>query len=264
MLNILLFLNFNIAQTCKIQTDKGTFDLSKISGLSYHVVDTITSYVSYDFSFCSNIANISDCRSSPGSVSGVQHANIYGQCYKLGTWDQSYVSSGIASTDNGFQITFENGDSELCIDKNHQSMNRILVYDFECSGDDVGTLTLAEPANCEYEVTVPTKYACPGGVPSKAAGLSGGSIFLIILVVLIPVYCIAGIAYNRKQAGKEGFKNCIPHGTLWCNRLPYWTKTGCFVSWKFFVSTFRLCQKKFCGKDIRENEDGDGDYEEVE
>jgi len=260
LLNLIVSLHLTVAQTCSIATGKGTFDLSAISGKSYHVVDSVSQYVSFDFSFCSNVANTSGCRNPPGSVSAVQHANIYGTCYTLGKWDQSYVTSGIATTDDGFTITFQNGDNELCIDKNGQPMDRIIIYDFECSSANVGTLKLAEPSNCAYEVTVPTKYACAGG----ALGLSGGSIFLIILVVLIPVYCTAGIVYNRTQRGRQGFKDSIPQGGLWCERLPYWTKTGCLVSWAFTLSTFRFCQKKLCRKNIRENDDGEGEYEEVE
>jgi len=143
-----------IVHTCRIQTDNGTFDLSKISGRSYHVENPVSPDFSYDFSFCSNVANTSKCSSSQGLISAVQH--FHKLCYKLGTWDQSYVPGGIKRTFTGFQIKFQNGDHDLC------NMNRSVIYNFECSHAEVGALTVSEPYDCEYEVTIPTMYACAG------------------------------------------------------------------------------------------------------
>jgi len=248
-----------LTQTCKIKTDKGSYNLSPISGKSYHVVDPVSKFVSYDFSFCSNVANISGCPNSVGSVSALQHTSVYGQCYSLGQWDSSYLSEddGLVSTTNGFQIKFKNGDSSLCPEK------RTLIYDFQCEGGvSVGTLSLSVPANCEYEVTVPTKYVCS----SVAGGLSGGTIFLIVLLSVIILYCIIGIGYNQRKGGTRGFKESVPQSELWCEKCPFWTKTGCLVSWTFTCSTLRLCMRKLCKKGSRGNDDVDdnGPYEEVE
>jgi len=159
LLGTLLSLHYTIAQTCRIETDSGTFDLSKISGRSYHVDDPVSPQYSYEFSFCSNVVDTTKCASSKGLISAVQYRNIIpiAECFKLGTWDQSYVPGGIKTTFTGFEIKFQNGDSDdFCM------MNRSVIYNFECSSAEVGALTVSEPNICEYEVTVPTRYACAG------------------------------------------------------------------------------------------------------
>jgi len=168
MINLLLFLYLTNAQTCRIQTENGTVDLSKISGRTWNV-----GYISidWDFSFCSTFSTLGYCLQKTAFVSGVEHDRDLTKCTVLGTWDQSYVSNGIVTTANGFQLTFKNGDTKICRDKNLLRKQKItLVYDFVCisGGRDIGTMELAQPSNCVYRLTVPTKYACPEPDPTMA------------------------------------------------------------------------------------------------
>jgi len=76
---------------------------------------------------------------------------------------------------------------------------------------------------CTYTVMYPTKLVC-----SKSSKLSGGSIFLIILAVVIPVYIIAGCVWNWKKNGLRGWEACPNRGfwkALWVN-----AKAGCAVT----------------------------------
>jgi len=59
-------------------------------------------------------------------------------------------------------------------------------------------------------------------------GLSGGSIFLIILVVLLFVYCAGGITYNIKVKGASGAES-VPNIAFW-QKLPGLVKDGCLFT----------------------------------
>lgn len=88
------------------------------------------------------------------------------------------------------------------------------------------------------------------GPPSKnvSSGLSGGWIFIIILIVLTFVYCVGGMAYNYKynlqNADVEGeetstgghyiqlAKELVPNKDVW-SQVSTYTMTGCRVSWNY-------------------------------
>jgi len=60
-----------------------------------------------------------------------------------------------------------------------------------------------------------------------SGGLSDGSIFLIILGVLIPLYCVLGCVYNVKKNGKTVGMDAVPQREVWCVAVPALVKEGC-------------------------------------
>ena len=110
-------------------------------------------------------------------------------------------------------------------------------------------------ASCTYEYLLQSKWACPGQVyvePDSSNALSGGSIFLIILVSLLFAYFVVGwfiCAYmNRKDRGYGDVIGNIPHVTFW-SKLPSLVFAGCCFTKDFVVS--------FVSKDGDKNEVGD-------
>ncbi|XP_065190585.1 uncharacterized protein LOC135821512 [Sycon ciliatum] len=94
-----------------------------------------------------------------------------------------------------------------------------------------------------------SKWGCPGyKEPSTSSGLYGGSVMLIILFVLVPVYLAAGVAYGVAQH-KTGVE-LIPNFSFWSS-LPDLIKGG--FTW---VTT---CGKKGGGGDAKSR----GDYEKL-
>lgn len=90
--------------------------------------------------------------------------------------------------------------------------------------------------NCVWNFTFDTKYACVKVVDISSDGrsdgsfndLSGGSIFIIILVVCLITYLILGCAFNSFYHGRVGM-DAVPNKTMWIMVAKY-TKAGCIVT----------------------------------
>jgi hypothetical protein len=238
-LPILLFLGkVANANSCKFKTNRGTFDLSPLAGKSFSVPAYGNNF--YYFSICGNTADVSNCGGSISDVCAVQYqaGTATPTCYDLGTWDNSYK---LTSSTDGFSLEFHNGSDKLC------NFARSIKFIFKCSeGTPSGTLIPEEPADCIYEVTVPTMYVCDEYAIHVTDELSSGSIFLIVLLVLITVYCIGGFGYNSYKGSARGIQ-AAPQASFWCTQLPFWVKTGCMVSWAFTVRVFNNIRAKVTG-----------------
>ncbi|XP_072029104.1 cation-dependent mannose-6-phosphate receptor-like [Amphiura filiformis] len=77
-----------------------------------------------------------------------------------------------------------------------------------------------------YKLQVTSCHACRGGCPAGSGkkGLSFGSILCILFVVLVFVYLIGGIIFNRYARGASG-KEVIPNVSLW-EEFPLLVKDG--------------------------------------
>jgi len=80
----------------------------------------------------------------------------------------------------------------------------------------------------------------PGGGSSSGSGVSGGTIFLILLIVGVFLYVAIGSAFNKFKRGTTGFKETCPHYDHWANFIGY-VKDG-------FLFTKSKCSRK--GDDI--------------
>jgi len=84
---------------------------------------------------------------------------------------------------------------------------------------------------CQYTLTYGTPHACPGdsGGGGSSSGLSGGWIFIIILLVGTFLYVVIGCVYKGKQLGATGMERC-PQVDFW-RELPGLAKEGCRFTW---------------------------------
>lgn len=250
---------------CKIKTERGTYDLTALSGQSYPAPTHATmGGQNFVFSICSNDADSSTCKNTISDSCAVQILNP--RCFNLGKWDDSYEAS---TTSDSLVVKFANGESNECTDSSTgKTFPRSITFTFTCKEDaEVGTITSAGELSkvCTYQITVPTKYVCSEYIlpNASAGGLSGGSIFLIALLVAITVYCLGGFGFNKYRSSAAGL-DAFPQASFWCTQLPFWVKTGCMVSWAFIVNSFLRLKAKITGVNPvnrgQADKDDDGEY----
>jgi len=69
----------------------------------------------------------------------------------------------------------------------------------------------------------------------SAGGMSGGTIFILIVIIGSVVYVLAGCGYNKFAKGTSGMKETCPQGDFWFN---------CPAN---FIEGFRFTKRKICG-----------------
>jgi len=102
---------------------------------------------------------------------------------------------------------------------------REFEIDFQCNpGGGIGQFSfLNENPKLHYNFAWPTQYACPTNVVISG-GLSGGSIILIVLLVLVVAYLVAGILFNKFKRQLNGLE-LIPNFEFWA-AIPLLVKDG--------------------------------------
>ena len=93
-------------------------------------------------------------------------------------------------------------------------------------------------------MTILTKYACDGVnthcdiSDDSSSSISGGWIFIIILICGLFAYCVVGYIVTALTVNKEGgfkdFSNNIPNKSLWINCIPL-VIAGCQYSKEFMM-----------------------------
>jgi len=124
------------------------------------------------------------------------------------------------------KVTYLNGDS--CSNGNVPTKLGIVVFTCDPKagrGYVVGTVTESPP--CVFTMNIVTSHICPGG--GSSSGLSGGWVFIIILIVCIFLYIVAGCVYQRKKKGASGMES-FPNIEFW-RGLPGLVKEGFSFTW---------------------------------
>jgi len=188
----------------------------------------------YEFQYCTNYI----CGSSSSSYADCQQDS--NQAYHgIGDWTQATSQWSFLDPNNPTQglllkLTGGTAGGDGCQTTNK---NRESSVTFQCkAGADGLTMqscTEDSSMHCNYVLTIPSSIACgstapppppPGGSDDKH-GLSGGSIFLIIFFVLIPVYIALGCLYQRKKNGTTSMADSCPNYEFWSS-LPGYIKEG--------------------------------------
>jgi len=132
---------------------------------------------------------------------------------------------------NGVQYTFTNGD--ICWIAGRQQVRTVInVFRCKAGGGTEDTVKVEEDqTTCTFTITLQTAVACPGGSAAKdgGGGISGGWIFIIILISIIPIYIGAGCLFNRTKRGLTGVE-AAPNVEFW-RGLPGLIKDGAKYSW---------------------------------
>jgi hypothetical protein len=139
----------------------------------------------------------------------------------------------------GVVVTFANGDGGCGGTK-----TGVVIYlcDRSHPGRGVVNGTVVESPSCTYTMTINTASVCPGsaggGSPPKG-GISGGWVFIIILLVSIVLYISLGCVYQRKKKGATGTES-LPNIEFW-RSFPGLVKDGLVFTW---TKLRGLCGKK--------------------
>jgi len=109
----------------------------------------------------------------------------------------------------GVLVNFTNGDA--CVLSN-QRYDRIAIMKFYCGTGQPSTFDLLEAPTCTFTSTYYSDAGCPAH--DGSSGISGGSIFLIMVVVVVPLYVVIGCIYKSKAQGTAGIESC-PNIEFW-------------------------------------------------
>jgi len=236
---------------CRWTVDDGsggsvTLDLSGLSGKTLHASDTEDGGHDYAWSVCTNSQS---CDGDTVMVAQRPSSGSDDACYILGRWDASIEPTYDASAQT-FAFKYDNGATDCGFPA------RTWAPTMKCQcGTSASLASVKElPGSCYYEVEIGTKYACTGGCPDDDSldGLSGGWIFIIILVSCIFAYCVGGYVVMALTVNKAGgFKDVggnIPQKSLWV-ALPSLVLAGCMVTKE---ATMNLVNKGKGGGDLDE------------
>ncbi|CAF1099877.1 unnamed protein product [Rotaria sordida] len=87
-------------------------------------------------------------------------------------------------------------------------------------------MNVVEDPKCKFTIIIIAAEACP-----IKEGITGGAIFIIILFVLIIIYLVCGILYNRYKQNQTGLA-VIPNLSFWL-LLGGMFVNGCKFTWNF-------------------------------
>eukprot|EP00484_Ammonia_sp_Unknown_P017113 CAMPEP_0197026742 /NCGR_PEP_ID=MMETSP1384-20130603/6769_1 /TAXON_ID=29189 /ORGANISM="Ammonia sp." /LENGTH=266 /DNA_ID=CAMNT_0042455463 /DNA_START=90 /DNA_END=890 /DNA_ORIENTATION=+ len=218
-----------------------TLDLTCAEGKELTTQDT--SGHSYQFTLCANSAS---CNGEDVMVSQSGEAG----CFILGRWDTDVEPEWSSASGGSFTFKYQNGDTDC------GNPARTWAPTFVCQEGtewEVGTVNEVT-GSCFYTTTIYTKYACDGntecshsggggdsGSDSAETGLSGGWIFIIILLGALFLYFVVGYIVMATTVNKQGgfgdFANNIPNKAIWV-ACPSLVIAGCMVSKEAIMNVF--------------------------
>jgi len=190
----------------------------------------------YDFNVCkaSTLQN-TQCNAVGATICQIDSAGTgYWLGKEPGTW--SYITPGDPT--QGVMVSYEGQVG--C------SQARAAQIKFICGTARVGALMetpMVGNPSCGYVITFPTNLACPGnnnGNVTVTYKLSGGWIFFIIVMVIIPVYIAVGCGWNYYKHRDSSWKEKCPQWGFW-SLIPALVKDGCIYSWRKTAELFRRC-----------------------
>eukprot|EP01083_Nonionella_stella_P065010 169919_1 len=205
----------------------------------------------YTFTPCRNAAG--HCTDSTGAVNTAMCrqtlASDDGICTVVAQFDRDVQPTFDPSGGGQWQFVYQNGDSTGCPD----GLPRTFTVNLNCSisSGDFKIISGGEKGEgCNYEFNLATRWACKGQVYATTDdGLSGGSIFLILLgSAVFSYFCIGWClcAYMNKDDRQWTDISNIPNVTFWA-KCPALVYAGCCFTKDFCCG--------LCAKDNTGNED---------
>jgi hypothetical protein len=95
-----------------------------------------------------------------------------------------------------------------------------LTVSLVCRDSDKDSVNGRQDDANTYSIILQSRCCCPGKCQYSEDSLSGGAVFVIILLVLATVYIIGGVIFLRVTRGATGTE-LIPNRSLWLNILSY-------------------------------------------
>eukprot|EP00484_Ammonia_sp_Unknown_P001738 CAMPEP_0197023024 /NCGR_PEP_ID=MMETSP1384-20130603/3807_1 /TAXON_ID=29189 /ORGANISM="Ammonia sp." /LENGTH=269 /DNA_ID=CAMNT_0042451167 /DNA_START=29 /DNA_END=838 /DNA_ORIENTATION=+ len=231
---VLYYLSSNLesasAQCTWSDSSGNVLNLGCLNGQMKTAEDTASTPHVYQWSLCSNGTV---CNEKNVMVCQYQQENPDDQKFILGRWDPDVQPS--FDGNRSWTFEYENGDTD-CGPRGA----RAWVPTFECDHSTEWAISTVEetPGSCLYRTTITTKYACLGQTyacsqDESSSGISGGWIFIIVLISAFMCYCCIGYVVmattKNKAGGFADFQNNIPQKQFW-TVLPKLVIAGCLYS----------------------------------
>jgi hypothetical protein len=226
-----IFVGYVSAQCSWTDTSSGnTLNLAKLKGSTIDCIGTDNTNYKYTYTPCENGLT---CDSQ--SVMGIQ-TYIGGTneiCYYIAQWDGGVIQPVYSQDQDGVEtwsFYYPNGEATGGCSASGRSM----IINWTCDSSQKSPNPSAhEASTCQYEMDI--IWSCKGGGgggSSSSNDLSGGWIFIIILICVFAVYCIFGYVWNKTRNEANGWgdvsKN-TPHHDFWCH-LHQYVIAGCVVT----------------------------------
>jgi len=242
----LIFFNFKWLCTLSncLYTDNITLTTLDLTGLSNKIiVGTDGTYI-YNYTTCRN-----DVKCSNFGVSSMVAQMTINDHSICNTYLATYSAMDLPSYD-GFEWTFKLSSGQTssgCL-----TGRKLNIY-FVCNDESnpFANVRVTTTQSCTYAMSIDTclacgKSACVISLPDDSDnGLSGGWVFIIILLVGAFLYFAIGYAYlsYKNPNSYKDFKNNIPNKTFWI-LLPKYTFAGCVVTKEFIINTYNKYSNK--------------------
>jgi len=225
-----------------------SYDLSALaasSSISVNKQDSSGNTFIFEFAVCHAIPAACPLQDGSGFPSTCAGGNTAGVCQEWGGGSGTAccgaaTSLAVASNGNGLTLTYSGGDS--C---NGCTSARNSVINIACAAGKTGplspsdvTVTLPDSTVINIVPTYTLSFShaagCPAGAPGSAplapgapappAGISAGSVMLIIIFVGFFIYMVAGIVIQRVKFEQTGVR-MVPNYEFWSD-LPFLVKDG--------------------------------------
>jgi len=217
------------APPCDFTADDGThFDFSKLTTAAGTKVPGPTGQDSYYINVCGAVTGAAACAGAAACTSFLN--NMWNP---IAMYDAapapvfSLITPGNSA--DGVQLTYQNGK--------YGSDPVKVIYKFICADANAQT-TLApnHDSQNQWSIKVTSPLACgqKNGGGGKG-GLSGGWVFVIIVLVTSTVYVIGGCVFKHQKQGTQGLESC-PNIDFW-REVPALCKDGV----KFTIAKVRGC-----------------------
>jgi len=215
-----------------------TYDLSSLTKSNSAPWDGQEQGTTYRFywNFCQNLDTVPPQLALTGPVPIIQVDSSNSQGQAVGLMD----GYKLEETTTGVRLTYTAArPQDLCRDSSgSQTIPRITTINVDCDAKDAtgSIVSVTEPTSdgqkCKYLIAMRHKSACKGSGGSSG-GLSGGSIFLIIILCVSVTYFVGGIIFNKVKNNAAGV-DMLPNHEFWLG-LPGLVADG----FRFVIGKFR-------------------------
>jgi len=131
--------------------------------------------------------------------------------FVLGRIDRVRLFEG----DGWTQLTYENGDSfENRCENRQRSVSLMFICGKNSNSPKILQENTEKDSSCFYAFQFEVAEICANDTPIAKKSLSGGAIFLIILLSVASAYLIGGFLFMRIQRGARGIDQ-IPNLDFW-------------------------------------------------
>jgi hypothetical protein len=223
---VLLVISFHYAvvgeimPSCRLTFGSNKYDLTRLSGITLNGDGTTSDRYHYALNPC-GILPPTSCGTPVPPRDGVMACQTSSTntfvsvlAYIDGTKPTNAVFTEREEPGSGVVMTVRNGDD--CRGP------RPMIVTFICDQKvkHPSSIDVDESPACTFNIKLTAADACPLGPSdgSTSAPIDGGTIFVIVVLVIVTVYVVGGLSWKRFKQGHRGLET-IPNRSFWTTVL---------------------------------------------